>query len=72
MSDDCDIYGDVDFGRGPVEVRCTMKGPHMVHRCDVLLFDEQAKKKNVFDPGDPNKVKEVIKGTREYINRGRI
>lgn len=30
---DCDIYADVDFGRGPVEVRCTMTGEHEVHAC---------------------------------------
>lgn len=37
MEADCDIWGDVDFGHGPVEVRCTQQGPHANHRCEVFI-----------------------------------
>lgn len=51
----CEIYADVDFGRGPVEVRCTMTGQHTQHRCSVDIYidvDEpviEHKKESVFD-----------------------
>ena len=35
--DNCDFWADVDFGRGPVEIRCTIKGPHSRHMCVVEM-----------------------------------
>ncbi len=35
--DQCDIYATVNFGRGPVEVRCTQTGEHEEHRCNVYI-----------------------------------
>lgn len=57
--DNCDIWGSVDFGRGPVDVRCTREGPHSRHVCSVIIevtenvpVDELIKDfehKNIFD-----------------------
>lgn len=33
----CDIWGTVDFGKGPVEIRCTLTGPHTEHQCYILF-----------------------------------
>lgn len=33
----CDIWGEVDFGRGPVDVRCTELGNHTTHICTIVL-----------------------------------
>lgn len=35
---DCDIWSVVDFGKGPVEVRCTEVGEHDQHRCEVFIY----------------------------------
>lgn len=40
MPENCDIWADVDFGHGPVEVRCTKTGPHEDHSCNVLFVEE--------------------------------
>lgn len=48
---DCDFYADVDFGRGPVEVRCTLRGEHIEHVCIVSLVKGESfpKQLNIFD-----------------------
>lgn len=38
----CDIWDTVDFGRGPVEVRCTKTGEHDNHKCEVYLNISEA------------------------------
>lgn len=35
----CPRYAIVDFGKGPVEIRCTVGGAHKTHKCDVLILD---------------------------------
>lgn len=62
---ECDVYADVDFGRGPVEVRCTEKGQHMVHQCSVILERSPAQSQSVFDP------KETVEELREVLRKGR-
>lgn len=37
MDENCDYTKMVDFGKGPVEVRCTRTGAHENHVCQVLL-----------------------------------
>lgn len=37
---DCDVYFTVDFGKGPVEVRCTKKGAHTLHMSTVTMIPE--------------------------------
>ena len=51
----CEIYGSVDFGEGPVRVRCTQRGSHIQHRCEVFINAEDttiippvAHRQNVF------------------------
>lgn len=39
----CNVYGLVDFGDGPVEVRCTETKPHVDHICKVFLATEGQK-----------------------------
>lgn len=41
MPENCDIWADVDFGHGPVEVRCTQTGPHEDHSCNVVFLEEK-------------------------------
>lgn len=36
----CDVWAEVDFGRGPVDVRCTDTGDHDAHVCIVVMTDE--------------------------------
>lgn len=33
----CEVWGTVDFGHGPVEIRCTEVGEHEYHRCSVWI-----------------------------------
>jgi len=35
----CDLWAEVDFGRGPVEVRCTLTSEHDKHVCIVEMVD---------------------------------
>lgn len=39
----CNIYAYVNFGRGPVEIRCTKIGEHQIHRCEVTISDNEVK-----------------------------
>lgn len=53
----CDYVGTVDFGDGPVQVRCTEVGPHDEHKCEVRLAAAVPKEgfavdKNVFEAED--------------------
>lgn len=41
MELNCEVWADVDFGHGPVEIRCTKVGEHQHHICNVLLPDPQ-------------------------------
>lgn len=41
MAGNCDIWADVDFGHGPVEVRCTQLGEHENHKCEVAIYPEK-------------------------------
>lgn len=55
----CDIWTIVDFGKGPVEVRCTETGDHTDHICEIfidvgLVFDNEpittdAEHRNIFE-----------------------
>lgn len=36
----CDTWGQVDFGDGPVEIRCTRMGEHDEHACVVIFEGE--------------------------------
>jgi hypothetical protein len=46
----CDQYAVVDFGHGPVEVRCTVIGEHTEHRCDVeFKITSNPEQANIFD-----------------------
>lgn len=54
----CGIFGEVNFGEGPVRVYCTKQGNHDIHVCQVLLApdatmekakEEFAVHKNVFE-----------------------
>lgn len=36
----CPRYGIVDFGKGPVEIRCTKTVPHQIHKCEVVMTDD--------------------------------
>lgn len=57
----CDIWMTVDFGRGPVDVRCTETGEHNTHRClvEILPFkqpelpvmDSDSTRHNIFETG---------------------
>jgi hypothetical protein len=63
----CDFWETVDFGRGPVEIRCTQTGTHAQHRTEVffkLLYSVDASREvrdyrapavehhNVFGPNE--------------------
>lgn len=60
----CGVWADVDFGHGPVEIRCTKIGEHEHHACNVMMQDphrapvshaqarrEDHLRKNVFEGG---------------------
>jgi hypothetical protein len=36
----CDIWGQVDFGLGPVSIPCTRMGFHVEHVCSVIISPE--------------------------------
>lgn len=46
---DCDIFANVDFGHGMVEVRCTETGEHRVHQCNVILTRSNPQQSNLFE-----------------------
>lgn len=46
----CDKWFTVDFGRGPVEVRCTQTGTHAQCRTEVFHRASDALRHNVFEP----------------------
>ena len=33
----CEVWGEVDFGEGPVRVRCTQTSRHEFHTCVVAM-----------------------------------
>jgi hypothetical protein len=37
----CDRWAVCDFGRGPVEVRCTVTNDHDEHLCQVLFVNPE-------------------------------
>lgn len=39
LNANCPRYAIVDFGKGPVEIRCTLTGTHKNHKCEVLILD---------------------------------
>jgi hypothetical protein len=41
VDENCDIWADVDFGHGTVEVRCTKTGVHDDHKCEVVLCAQE-------------------------------
>ncbi len=50
----CDTYDIHDFGKGPVQIRCTMVGPHLYHQCLVPIGSNTDNKpdvthRNIFD-----------------------
>lgn len=34
----CPNWATVDFGKGPVDIRCTQTGPHPVEKCMTVVF----------------------------------
>jgi hypothetical protein len=55
MGKECEYRGVVDFGDGPVEVRCTEVGPHNEHKIFVILGKgprEGSIRHNVFEELD--------------------
>lgn len=40
IDQNCEVWGEVDFGAGPVAVRCTGVGEHDEHMCVVELSEE--------------------------------
>lgn len=40
QDDNCDMFAKVDFGHGPVEIRCTESGEHEEHWCEVRIFED--------------------------------
>lgn len=54
MEGNCTVEGAVDFGKGPVLVRCTEVGSHTKHICQVEIEVAESKSvpKNIFDPKD--------------------
>lgn len=53
--DKCNTWATVDFGRGPVQVRCTEVEEHERCKCEVLLglknSEANIEHRNVFDQG---------------------
>lgn len=44
MADEnCSVWGFVDFGQGPVEIRCTQTGEHENHKCEIEMRLDPAK-----------------------------
>ena len=37
----CDTWAVVDFGHGPIEVRCTMAGEHDEHGCLIMFLEDE-------------------------------
>lgn len=35
----CDVTAKVDFGKGPVEIRCTQIGEDHIHKCEVMFVN---------------------------------
>lgn len=56
MDDDpnCDIFAEVDFGHGPVEIRCTQTGKHQQHRCEVMIPSKADKAPTLVPPARQN------------------
>ena len=58
MQNNCEIWAIVDFGIGPVKVRCTETGEHNQHKCVINITPEDDSNEmgyhNVFD--NPPKV----------------
>lgn len=55
----CPTVAEVDFGDGPVQIRCTQTGPHKQCRTEVFIFDRDqlipeggAVRHNVFEQTD--------------------
>ena len=46
---ECEVFADVDFGNGRVEVRCTETGPHRNHICHVDLTRSDPQDTNLFE-----------------------
>lgn len=68
MTDNCDVFADVDFGHGSVEVRCTQVGKHENHKCEVILRTEKI-------PGEvgykkPSSAHSVFDDTSEPVETG--
>lgn len=40
--DNCEVWGEVDFGEGKVRVRCTRTGDHTDHACHINLGQDVA------------------------------
>lgn len=40
MGANCQVWAEVDFGRGPVVVRCTQTDEHEEHACVVIMNEE--------------------------------
>ncbi len=38
--DNCNVWATVDFGRGPVEIRCTETDMHTWHNCAITFNDD--------------------------------
>lgn len=40
--DNCDVWVRIDFGHGPVELRCTQTGEHKNHGCSIMFQEDAA------------------------------
>ncbi len=72
MDENCDIWADVDFGHGTVEVRCTKTGVHDGHKCEVVLcaqettLDVEHTSANVFDHKKSLETGSIVRQKRRY------
>lgn len=62
----CPVEGVVDFGRGPVIVRCTKQGSHTQHIC--LVEIEVAENKSVPTPEKGEAVHNIFDPKNEGVN----
>lgn len=58
----CDQWAEVDFGNGPVDVRCTEEGDHDVHKCNVIFV--------IINVPNPDHDEEAAEKEHDEIMRG--
>lgn len=48
----CDTFAEVDFGHGPVQIRCTQVGKHAQCRCEVMIPTNREKAPTLVPPAN--------------------